>query len=79
MKRLAFTRIVLWILIGFLIVVLFGCNQAAAPTSVTQIGPSAKLYTVAHDGHTFVVFYANAVLGKSGGMVHDPSCVCLTE
>ncbi len=78
MKRLAFTRIVLWILIGILLVMIFsGCGQHAAPTAVTRIGPSAKLYTVEHDGHTFVVFYANAVLGKGGGMVHHPDCECI--
>ena len=76
MKRLAFTRIVLWILVGILIVMIFsGCRQHAAPTSVTPIGPSAKLYTVEHDGHTFVVFYGNTVLGKSGGVVHHPDCL----
>lgn len=78
MKRLTVTRLVLWIVIAILVIVtLTGCDQAAAPTSVTRIGPSAKLYTVEHDGHTFVVFYANAVLGKGGGMVHHPDCECL--
>ena len=79
MTRFAFTRIVLWILIGILLVVIFsGCGQTApAPESVTPIGPSAKLYTVEHDGHAFVVFSNNKVIAGAGGIVHHPSCVCL--
>ena len=77
MKRLAFTRILLWILIVILLVVIFsGCNQHPAPESVTPIGPSAKLYTVEHDGHAFVVFSNNKVIAGAGGIVHHPSCVC---
>ncbi len=78
MKRLTFTRLVLWIVIAILVIVtLSGCDRVAAPTAVTPIGPSAKLYTVEHAGHTFVVFYGNTILGKSGGVIHDPDCECI--
>ena len=101
-KRLPFTRMVLIILIGFLILALLGARlsgcrgifmppksdsdpqpgihvpllqsgDAPAPKSVSQIGPRAKLYTVEHDGHLFVVYYDS----WQGGLSHHPDCECL--
>lgn len=95
-RRLPFTKIVLIILIGFLILAFLGARltpknlkdsesdpqtgnetlflgSAPAPKSVSQIGPRAKLYTVEHDGHLFVVYYDS----WQGGLSHHPDCECL--
>jgi len=47
---------------------------APTPNSVTQIGPRARLYSVEHDGHTFVVYYDHS---QGSGLSHHPDCRCL--
>lgn len=59
-------------------VLLNGCNEdksAPPPNKETVVSKSLKLYTVVHDGHSWVVSGTGG-WDSGGSLVHHPDCVC---